>query len=541
MVVFSLAAAIGLSLAGQLQVSREEADRRRFAQIADDAVGRVESRLDLHLSLLYAARSFLAVAGTDVPLEEFHRYVRGLDIANRYDGIQGIGFARTIAPADAAAVGEELSARYGRSVAVWPEVTGQAARTPIALLEPQDQRNRVAIGYDMFADAVRREAIEGAARTGRPVASGPVRLVQEIDENRQFGFLVYLPLGPAGETGPMPVAATRGFVYAPFRIGDMLSAALFEAPLLPIRVEVFDGAPMPENRIFASADPAPADGSDLTVERPIDVAGRTWLLRIAPTDGFERFGSNYPAALLAALVLILALTLALLTLVQARRLEAVAALNREGERNLAQKDMHLREMNHRIKNSIARMLSIARQTARRADSLEDFLERYSGRLQAMAAAQEMLTRSTWSPAELRELLTTELAQVFGEDCGGYRLEGPAIVVDEAVAQALGLTFHEIATNAMKYGALSDPAGSLVVEWWQEAGDLVIDWRETGGTTPDLAATKPGFGTRLIDMTIRGELRGSIERAVEGDRFSIRIRFPFAQAVQQPRVVPGSRL
>ncbi|WP_233719903.1 CHASE domain-containing protein [Jiella avicenniae] len=542
MVVFSLAAAIGLSLAGQLWMSREDADRRRFARITNDAVGRVSSRLELHLSLLYAARSFVAVAGPEVPVEAFRRYVGGLDLAERFDGIQGIGLALTIRPTEAAALGEDLTARYGRPVKVWPPATDEAVRTPIVLLEPQDERNRVALGFDMYSDATRRQAIDAAAESGGAVASAPVRLVQEIDENRQFGFLIYLPLAPAGAAGAGPVGETPGFVYAPFRIGDMLSAALFDQPLLPIHVEVFDGTAAPDNLIFASADTPPPGGPDLSVERRIDVAGRSWLLKITPSERFERLGSNYPAALLAAFVLFLASTLALLTLVQARRLEAVAALNRESERSLAQKDMHLREMNHRIKNSIARMLSIARQTARRATSLDDFVESYSARLQAMAAAQEMLARSQWSEAELRDLLATELAQVFGDDHGDYRLDGPAIKVDETVAQALGLTFHEIATNAMKYGALSDPAGSLTVAWRQDGSDLLIDWLETGGDKPDLPAAKSGFGTRLIDMTIRGELRGSIERTVEGDLFSIRIRFPFAPSkTSQQRAVPGSRL
>ncbi|MBO0903297.1 CHASE domain-containing protein [Jiella sonneratiae] len=560
MVVFSLAAAIGLSLAGQLRISREDADHRRFEQFSDDALSRVESRLELHLSLLYATRAFLAVEGTDLPVGDFRRYVAGIDIAERYAGIQGIGYAPIAAAGNDAATSDALAARYGRTVKVWPETTDQAQRTPITLLEPQDERNKAALGYDMFSDPVRRAAMEAAAKSGKPVASGPVRLVQEIDENRQFGFLVYLPVAPAGAdasadpgadagAGPGADAATgtapgrpQGFVYAAFRIGDMLTAALFERPLLPIHVEVFDGAARPENMIFDSDESVSTNGPDYVAERRIDVAGRSWLLRISPTARFERWSSGHQSALLSALVLVLALALALLTLVQARRLEAVAALNREGERSLAQKDLLLREMNHRIKNSIARVLSIARQTARRSTDLDDFVERYSARLQAMSAAQEMLTRSKWSRAELRELLAAELDQVFGEDRHDYTLDGPALEVDETAAQALGLTFHEIATNAMKYGALSDPDGSLSVKWRKEADDVVIDWRETGGTKPDLAAARPGFGTRLIDMTIRGELRGSIERMVEGDLFAILIRFPFVDRPQQrPQPVPGARL
>ncbi|ORE90860.1 CHASE domain-containing protein [Aurantimonas sp. 22II-16-19i] len=541
-IVFSLAAAIGLSLAGQLWVSSETADRRRFSQLADDAVDRVDAKLASYLSLLYATRAFLAADGPGISAETFERFISGLDLAERHDGIQGIGFAATIPAAAAPSVADELSARYGRTVEIWPPTTDQPVRTPIILLEPQDQRNQVALGYDMYSDPVRRQAMDAAATTGRPAASGPVRLVQEIDENRQFGFLIYLPVaaGDASAASVVSPPAEPGFVYAPLRIGDFLEAALFQKPQPAIHVEVFDGEAKPENLILASREPLLPEIAHFAVERELDVAGRQLLFRLSPTENFERLGSNYPAALLAIFVLVLAIVLALLSLVQSRRLEAVAALNEASERNLAQKDMLLREMNHRIKNSIARMLSIARQTARRAESLEDFTARYSARLQAMAAAQEMLTRSRWGSAQIGALLSAELTQVFGEDEESCRLQGPEVEVDETVSQALGLTFHELATNAMKYGALSSPEGMLVVEWRLDGKDLVIDWQEQGGQAPDLSVERAGFGTRLIDMTIRGELGGSIERRAGEGRLAILIRFPFAER-GKPQPVPGSRL
>ena len=541
-IVFSLATAIGLSLAGQLWVSSENADRRRFSQLADDAVGRVDARLASYVSLLYATRAFLAVDGPGISAEKFEHFISGLDLAERHDGIQGIGFAATIPAAAATSVADELSARYSRPVEIWPTTTDQPLRTPIVLLEPQDPRNRVAIGYDMYSDPMRREAMDAAARSGRPTASGAVRLVQEIDENRQFGFLIYLPVaaGEASRVSAISPSEGPGFVYAPLRTGDFLEAALFQMPQPALHVEAFDGEAKPERRIFSSREPLLPEIAHFAVERRLDVAGRTWLFRLSPTANFERLGSNYPAALLATFVLGLAIVLALLSLVQSRRLEAVAAPNEASQRNLAQKDMLLREMNHRIKNSIARMLSIARQTARRAESLEDFTTRYSARLQAMAAAQEMLTRSRWGRAEIGALLSAELAQVFGEDEESCRLEGPEVEVDETVSQALGLTFHELATNAMKYGALSSPEGTLVVEWRLDGQDLVIDWHEQGGQAPDLSAARAGFGTKLIDMTIRGELGGSSERRAGEGLFAILIRFPFAgRGTSQP--VPGARL
>ncbi|MBO0663540.1 CHASE domain-containing protein [Jiella flava] len=526
-------------MAGQLWVSREDADKRHFGQLADDAIARVEERLQLHISLLYSLRAFFEVAGTAISPQTFAEFVAGLELASRYNGIQGLGFAQTIATTHTDEAQRKLDARFGRPLTIWPQ-TRQPIRTPVMLLAPQDERNRAALGYDMYSDASRREAMQAAARSGRPVASAAVRLVQEIDRDVQFGFLVYLPMRADLSAGTGLVNDTSGFVYAPFRIGDFLNAALFEKPHLPVHAEVYDGPADADHLVYTLSQAGGPDSDRLAIWREIEVAGRTWRFHFVPTQDFQRFGSNYPAALLATFVLILALVLALLTLVQARRLEAVAALNRESQRNLDQKDLLLREMNHRIKNSITRMLSIARQTARRSEGLDDFTDRYEARLHAMSAAQEMLTRSKWGRAEIRALLENELKQVFGEEGTDLRLDGPAVEVDEIGAQSLGLTFHELATNAMKYGALSTPTGSLAVSWRLADGHVTIEWRESGGVVPDLSTIRSGFGTKLMDAMIRGELDGRIERLVENDAYVVHIRFPHANLAKR-QVVPGSRL
>jgi len=251
-----------------------------------------------------------------------------------------------------------------------------------------------------------------AANTGEASASGPVSLVQEIDEDPQVGFLIYLPFFSDAAQAAGVVGETQGFVYAPFRVGDLFSAALMQSPRLPVLVEAFDGEMAPGSRIFTSRVDADASrNEEFVVVRNLEVAGRDWIFRLTPTADFQRVGSVLPAVVLALAGLLLAVLLALLTLAQARRAEAVAALHAESERNLAQKDMMLSEMNHRIKNSIARVLAIARQSARGAKGVDDFLESYAARLGAMASAQEILTRSQWKRARIGDLLGGELRQV----------------------------------------------------------------------------------------------------------------------------------
>jgi two-component sensor histidine kinase len=148
-------------------------------------------------------------------------------------------------------------------------------------------------------------------------------------------------------------------------------------------------------------------------------------------------------------------------------------------------------------------------------------------MQAMAASQDMLTRSQWQKADLGKLLRTELEQVFGSSVGKLHLSGPPIELNETATQALGLTFHELATNALKYGEAGND-GTLDVEWEvRRAGkqrNLALSWSErgrSGYSTP----SKSGFGTKLIDMNITRELGGTIIRDFHNDGLKIDIEIP----------------
>ncbi|MGB5798827.1 MAG: sensor histidine kinase, partial [Mesorhizobium sp.] len=187
-------------------------------------------------------------------------------------------------------------------------------------------------------------------------------------------------------------------------------------------------------------------------------------------------------------------------------------------------------MKHRIKNSIARVLAIARQTAAQADDIGQFSSSFSARLQAMAASQDMLTRSRWQKANLGDLLRIELGQVLGKELPENLLEGPQVLLDETTTQALGLTFHELATNALKYGKVGNLVDSLRIRWRLENRSrnraLVLDWQEMGQA--DLQSpSETGFGTKLIDLNIVRELGGEISREFCPDGLKVRIRIPLS--------------
>jgi two-component sensor histidine kinase len=294
-------------------------------------------------------------------------------------------------------------------------------------------------------------------------------------------------------------------------------------------VEVYDGDVGKDTLMFRSEAPPSAQlAESLATVRKFTIAGRQWTVLYRPTSAFSPPSSRAIPVLLGLFGLLLAGAIALLARYQQKAFEAVTVLHETTEKSLLEKELMLQEMKHRIKNSIARVLAIARQTAAQAGDIDEFSSSFSARLQAMAASQDMLTRSRWQKADLGDLLRIELGQVLGKDLPEGLLEGPQVLLDETTTQALGLTFHELATNALKYGKVGSLVNSLRIRWRLEGRSrnrqLALDWQETGQT--DLhSPSGVGFGTRLIDLNIVRELGGEIARDYRSDGLKVRIRIP----------------
>ena len=536
-VAFIAVALISLAMAGFAYFATQEAARIKFEATADDALNRIESRVDLHLSLLRATQALFDARGGKVSASEFKAFFDALDIDGNFAGLRGIGYLRLIRAGDEAVAEREIRQALGIDREVYP-ASDQPWRAPILLFEPLDSGNTAAIGYDMMSDPVRRAAIEKAMQDNRQHATGSVMLGEGTGADRAYpGFLVFVRLEV--ETSPDGIAAstqastpaTAGFLYAAFRAGDLFQTALAKAPLLPVNVEVYDDAVDPENLMFRSqAPPASSIGDRLRATRRIEVAGQSWTILFRPTDGFTVPSSRIVPIMLGLFGLLLAGAIALVARYQERAYDAVSQLHEATEKSLLEKDLMLQEMKHRIKNSIARVLAISRQTAAGTTDMREFASSFAARLQAMAASQDMLTRSRWQKADLEDLLRIELGQVFGKDLPDGLLSGPQVLLDETTTQALGLTFHELATNALKYGEAANSVGALRVSWKVEgakqARTLVLNWRESGQTALE-APAKTGFGTRLIDMNITRELNGTISREFRSDGLKVTIRIPLA--------------
>ncbi|OAS24609.1 sensor histidine kinase [Methylobacterium platani] len=208
---------------------------------------------------------------------------------------------------------------------------------------------------------------------------------------------------------------------------------------------------------------------------------------------------------------------------------ASSALQRQDEERRAadaRQDLLIHELNHRVKNTLATVQSMARQTARSAASLGDFTGSFEARLLAMSQTHNVLTANHWEGAGLRGILSAELEPYAGGRDDRIRLEGPPVSLTPAVALPLGMAIHELATNAAKYGALSAEAGQVAVEWGVRAGMLRLRWHESGG--PRVAPpARTGFGTRLIRASLERELAGEVRLDFAAGGLACLIAVPLA--------------
>jgi two-component sensor histidine kinase len=202
------------------------------------------------------------------------------------------------------------------------------------------------------------------------------------------------------------------------------------------------------------------------------------------------------------------------------------------ERRQAEESQTLmvRELHHRVKNTLATVQAVVSSTARTAETIAEFREAVTDRIGSLAKTHTLLVNNAWGGAALRDILWAELAP-YETGQGRVRLDGPELHVPDDVALAFGMAVHELTTNAAKYGSLSLPTGHLEVTW-SVAGEgterrLVLEWRETDGP-PVQQPRRRGFGSMLLERVLGRQLQGdvSIDYLPEGLR--VRVDAPLPQ-------------
>jgi PAS domain S-box-containing protein len=194
----------------------------------------------------------------------------------------------------------------------------------------------------------------------------------------------------------------------------------------------------------------------------------------------------------------------------------------------------LAELSHRVKNTLATVRSIARQTMRNASSLESFASMFDGRLGALAVAHGLLTQTGWGEVELGELIRRIVAPYDNGEPANIEIGGSPARLPARQVVPMTLMLHELATNAAKYGALSTPTGRLAVAWTVEVAGhgrtVRLRWREVGG--PEVRPPRgKGFGTALIERSMAYELDGEVRLDYRPEGLCCELIFPLSFAAE----------
>jgi len=221
-----------------------------------------------------------------------------------------------------------------------------------------------------------------------------------------------------------------------------------------------------------------------------------------------------------------------LQLVQVITRTAALIINREraeAERKRIERHQQLLvgELNHRVKNTLAIVQSLAHQSFHSSTPAADAIRSFGSRLEALAAAHNLLTRKNWDTASIADVATAALAPFVPED--RRDIEGPDVAVLPQTAVGLALALHELATNASKYGALSTESGRISVCWKIVDDQLQMEWREKGG--PPVSPPKHrGFGSRMIERTLAAEFGGKVELLFRPEGVTCTVVAPLPRAV-----------
>lgn len=192
----------------------------------------------------------------------------------------------------------------------------------------------------------------------------------------------------------------------------------------------------------------------------------------------------------------------------------------------------MRELNHRSKNLLAVIQAVARQTVAHVSSIDDFLDRFGARLDALARSHDLLVEGSWRGVAFAELVRSQLGHYLQDQGRRFILEGEDITLSPEAAQTLGLALHELATNAAKYGALSSSDGRVTVRWGEDGERFHLAWSEEGGP-PVTRPKRRGFGTVVIERNVARTLEADVALTFEPSGMVCRIDAPLANVLPCP--------
>lgn len=522
--LFALGLLVTVLVVFNIELSEARTRKLELDRDTTALAGELQRKATENIAYLNAAASLLSVSDR-VSQREFGRFVGDLSTNHLSRGALGMGWARWIEGRDLASFEAELPVLAGEpGVTIHPlPASPENNLAIIELLEPHSPENVHALGFDMYSEPIRRAAIDKAMRTDRPAVSGKVQLIQDEGRAPTPSVLIYVPVFRRDGEGERASTVPKGFAYTPLRVQDFLdtvgagfhhgqaSAALYDGPIGPAGL---------------LAELALPNARGDRIERGLTFGDRTWTLVVTANEA--------PGLTLVSLIVLVGgalvslLLLALVSLIISRAADDRRVL----ESLAAQESIRTsltRELNHRVKNTLANVLSIVALTRRRAVDLDDFAEGLTGRVRALSATHDLLSQRDWKNAPVRDVVMSELAPYLDPADSHVAIAGPDTALAPNDAMSLGLALHELATNAAKYGALSVPEGRVAVTWTMLNPRLCeVGWREIGGPAVSAPARR-GFGLDLIEKIVSHELQTPVDLRFDPAGVTCVMRVPVRSA------------
>jgi signal transduction histidine kinase len=277
---------VSLAAAYLFYLSSVNKDHARFDNDVIRLDTTINNKIRTYIAMLKSGRGFIETVG-DVNRDSFRTYVSSLDLRKNYQGVQGIGYAKRIFSYEAAALAQRMEGEGFTNFRMFPQNSAKYDFITVLYLEPLDERNRRAIGFDVASEDVRREALDKATVTGEAVATGKVFLVVENEEDRQPGFLINLPIYK-GDRNPQNADERKrlldGYVYGAFRANNFLAEVTNPSAAEDISITIYDNEAAPDNILALTHSFVAGDG--FTSRKEMDVAGRKWIVEYKALPAF---------------------------------------------------------------------------------------------------------------------------------------------------------------------------------------------------------------------------------------------------------------
>lgn len=493
--IFLAIAAIAAISVYAIESNAKAREKAQLTEYAQSVSGSLERRGASYSAYLRAGAALFSNFDRVRP-QLFRQFVAELRFDVEDGGTEGIGWIEVIDRENLSA----FVAQSGlRSIRTGESQTNDTLAI-VTEFAPNSSRNSRAIGFDMMSDPSLADAIAEAARTVKPTASTRVGLAPE-GVGTGPGIVIFMPVyRESGNDRQL-----SGFIYTPIDAATFLSNAIDrQGATENLSVRLYDGEEDSANLLFSNGSENP---SSAAIRQPVSLADREVLLVVENPEIRVLTTLSMVTMLFGLAVASLLMLLARLLARQAY--EDQARLEFFEEQNSIRNSL-TRELNHRVKNTLANVLSILSLTRRRTDNLDEFADSLDGRIRALSATHDLLTHSDWGTIPVVAVIEAELQHFRTSRDHPITIEGPDVELAPNDALSFGLAMHELATNAAKFGALSVAGGSLSVTWSLIADHLAeVVWCERGG--PAVADMRSrGFGTELIEKIVAHELRNPVD-------------------------------